>query len=228
MDLFGHNRAEKRKRRSIAILQNQSIPYIEHLPPIPDKSMIFLKTREEIAKRVITSLITIQVAYEIWDGCEDLEDCRAFFREQLKIYDVADCLTKLETQFFTDMPAPQKVLNMIWRYEGCWVLLWALGMVKSLDFPRQICDCVAAIGLVTAHDSFASFCKEIQMRSADEVLDEADLIYRYHWACVDARINGRPMPGGMNEEVVVERHMALNWLIGDEWALDWDDIEVHT
>lgn len=228
MGFFRQSKAEKRKRCSIAVLENQSIPYITHLPTIPEKSMISLKTQDKIVKRVLPSLITIQVACEIQNGCKDLEACRAFFYEQLEVYDVADCLTKLETQFFTAAPTSQEVLDMIWKYEGCWVLLWALGMVQSLDFPGRSCDCAAAISLVTAHDSFASFCKEVKMRSADEILDEADLIYRYHWACVDARIHGRPMPGGMNEEVVVERHMALNWLIGDEKAQDWDHIVVDT
>ena len=36
--------------------------------------------------------------------------------------------------------------------------------------------------------------EEAKLRSAKELLDEADLIYRYDWSCVDARINGAPPP----------------------------------
>ncbi|WP_256481570.1 DUF4272 domain-containing protein [Brevibacillus ruminantium] len=35
-------------------------------------------------------------------------------------------------------------------------------------------------------------------------------MYRYDWACVNARINGRTVEGGLNDEVVLECHRALN------------------
>jgi hypothetical protein len=54
-----------------------------------------------------------------------------------------------------------------------------------------------------------------------------DLIYRYDWACVDARIGGKPPPAGVNCEVVVERHRALNWLYGYQGQA-WDDVSTDT
>ena len=53
-----------------------------------------------------------------------------------------------------------------------------------------------------------------------------DRIYRYHWAVRDARIRGESVDG-LDAGVVVERHYALNWLIG---YLDqaWDDITTDT
>ena len=61
------------------------------------------------------------------------------------------------------------------------------------------------------------------MRNIEEILDEADLIYRYNWACVNARIKGENAPAGLDSEVVFERHWGLNWLIGkgtynDNWG----------
>ena len=66
------------------------------------------------------------------------------------------------------------------------------------------------------------------MRPVDEILDAADLNYRYDWACVNARIDRKSLPCGLNESVVVERHKALNWLIGADGAEDWDKIVVNT
>lgn len=228
MGIFIKSEAEKRKKRSIAVLKKQSIPYIDHLPVIADKSEVKLKTPLEIAKRVIASMITIQVACEIQNECEDLEDCRSFFREQLTVYDVADCLTEQEMKIFSAVPSQQEVIDVIWKYEACWVLFWALGMVSKLDFPGEICDCEAAIGLITRHNSLDSFTKTIQMRPVDEILDAADLNYRYDWACVNARIDRKSLPCGLNESVVVERHKALNWLIGADGAEGWDKIVVNT
>jgi hypothetical protein len=57
-------------------------------------------------------------------------------------------------------------------------------------------------------------------------LDEADLIYRYDWACVEARLKQRPTPANLNASVVLERHAALNWLI--QYDADWDEPDVNT
>ncbi|WP_083821056.1 DUF4272 domain-containing protein [Acetonema longum] len=59
------------------------------------------------------------------------------------------------------------------------------------------------------------------------MLDQADLIYRYDWACVDARIKKKPAPGGLNDEVVVERHRALNWLVC-YMDQEWDCVATNT
>jgi hypothetical protein len=61
----------------------------------------------------------------------------------------------------------------------------------------------------------------------DQILDQADLIYRYHWAVVDARVKGKQPPAGLDPGIVYERHYALNWLIrySDQ---EWDDISTDT
>ena len=66
-----------------------------------------------------------------------------------------------------------------------------------------------------------------RLRPQAEILDAADLIYRYNWAATDARINGRSAPAGLDGSVIYERHYALNWLIG-YLDLPWDDISTDT
>ena len=39
--------------------------------------------------------------------------------------------------------------------------------------------------------------------------------------------NGKPAPAGLNDDVAMERHHALNWLIGS-MDQDWDDISLDT
>lgn len=71
--------------------------------------------------------------------------------------------------------------------------------------------------------------KTVNLRSIDEILDEADLIYRYHWACVDARIHRKNVPADLDSGVVFERHWGLNWLIGkgtDDG--NWDCVSTNT
>ena len=51
--------------------------------------------------------------------------------------------------------------------------------------------------------------------------------YRYHWAVVDARVNGLEIPSDIDASVVYERHYALNWLVGYS-GQEWDDISTDT
>ena len=67
-----------------------------------------------------------------------------------------------------------------------------------------------------------------RLRSRKELLDQADLIYRLHWACVDARVMGMPAPGGLEEGVVMERHRALFWLAGCDDMCLWDEVDLST
>ncbi len=73
----------------------------------------------------------------------------------------------------------------------------------------------------------AQFLADAKLRPLPEILDHADRIYRYHWAVVDARVNGRdPLPS-MEPGVTLERHYAFNWLVG-YMEQEWDDIGTDT
>ncbi len=67
----------------------------------------------------------------------------------------------------------------------------------------------------------------LTQRHGNAALDQADVIYRYHWATTDARIKGQPSPAKLEGGVVQERHYVLNWLIG-YMDQDWDDISTDT
>ncbi|HZY36348.1 MAG TPA: DUF4272 domain-containing protein [Mucilaginibacter sp.] len=106
------------------------------------------------------------------------------------------------------------------------VLLWALGFVDSLAYPSQQCD-VPADTKILEDLTEAQFMQKAKLRSKKEILDQADLILRLDWACVNARVNKEPVPGKLDKGVVFERHYALNWLIR---YLDqnWDDVSTDT
>jgi hypothetical protein len=72
-----------------------------------------------------------------------------------------------------------------------------------------------------------NFRQNAKLRSKQEILDQADLILRLNWACVNARVKNEPMPGGLDASVVYERHYSLNWLIR---YMDqaWDDVTTDT
>ncbi|MMZ57256.1 hypothetical protein D1872_191750 [compost metagenome] len=106
-------------------------------------------------------------------------------------------------------------------------MLWALGYVDELEYPSSICNVPAAVAILKEHETYADFIAHAQMRKKDEILDAADLIYRYDWVCVDSRINNRPVPGELDGGVVYERHRALNWLI-TYMEQEWDQVTTDT
>lgn len=218
----------ERKQKSIEILKTNMVPYMEALPVIEDVNEIQMRSAEEIAKRAIACLISIQVACDINSG-ENVEESREFFKGFLQRYKVEEELTDNEKKIIFGRPDKQDVINMAWKYEAYWTLIWALGIVDKLEYPSQICDCNFAIRTVADYEDFNAFMKTIKLRNIEEILDEADLIYRYNWACVNARIKGENEPAGLDSEVVFERHWGLNWLIGKGTYNDnWDSVSTDT
>ncbi|MCM3701848.1 DUF4272 domain-containing protein [Paenibacillus macerans] len=217
----------ERKQRNLAYLKEKQIPYLEHLPELPTLSELKVKSREEIARRAAALLIAIQYACDVAQE-SDLAEAKAFVTGLLDQFGVADELTEAERELLEQAePARQDAINLTWQYEAYWALLWALGVVDSLDFPDHTCDCDFAIQAVSSCGGFAEFLERTSLRRPEEILDEADKIYRLHWACVNDRIQGREPAGGLSESVVMERRRALFWMIGyrDE---AWDDISMDT
>ncbi|HEU0126099.1 MAG TPA: DUF4272 domain-containing protein, partial [Flavobacterium sp.] len=117
-----------------------------------------------------------------------------------------------------------------WKCEGIWTLTWALKKVETLDFPNEFCNLenISAENYPVGKDKdpfdFINAVNEV--RSKNEILDAADLYYRYNWACVDERIKGNQIEG-INPGIVYERQYALNWLI-HYMDQDWDHVTCDT
>lgn len=218
---------EDRKARSIAILKSRDIPYIDHLPVIESAAQAKRRSGEEIARRAIACLTAIQAACDRHAGQYTPENAH-YCLEFLQKYEMGEVLTPKEITILNNRGSEQDVINMAWKYEAYWTLLWALGIVPELDYPDHIIDCDFAIHAVASCDNFAEFMAKVRLRDIEDILNEADLIYRYHWACRDAVLNGREPPCGLIHSVVSERHAGLNWLIAAMGNDDWDFPDIST
>ena len=209
---------ELRKKRSEESLKISGIPINPHLPVIESEDEITLRSPEDIAKRAI-ALLAVAVRGE---GLEQQEAIDILTERK-----VWESTTPKERAFLLNKnPTEQERINFTWRYEGLWVLLWALGHIEELGMPTSICDVPHAVRIVLDIPA-ETFIGQAKSRSKSEILDETDFIYRYHWAVVDARLKGNETPGNLDPGVVYERHYTLNWLIGylDQ---EWDDISTDT
>jgi hypothetical protein len=194
------------------------VPVNAALPVIETESKARRRSKEEVAHRAL-ALLVVAVKGEGLD--------QATTQKIAKQYGLAPHFTPKERAFLQDAsPTQQDRVQFSWRYEAAWTLLWALGFVDKLEKPSKICDVPRAVRLMKERTA-PQFIAQSKLRSLPEILDQADRIYRYHWAVVDARVKGKEPPAGLDPGVTQERHQALNWLIG-YMDQSWDDVTTDT
>ena len=199
--------AQERKDISIEILKSQGVPFIEHLPLRYETGEVAPREKDEVIARAICSFAAIMCACTIRDNGELTDEDKQGTKDFLdNRFGCLDKLTRMERRVIEGEASYDEAVNMGWKYESLWALLWAMGLVKELDFPKDICDCNFVMKTFSG-----DFSERVKMRGTDEILQALDLIYRYHWACVNARVNGTKS-AGLDEEVVMERRGGLEWL----------------
>ena len=180
--------ALQRKMRSEAILNSESVPINKHLPVIETEKEAKRRTKEEIAHRALTLLVVAVKG-------EGLE--QPIVEKLIKDYGLKSHLSPKERAFINSAaPSQHDRVQFTWRYEAAWTLLWALGYVEKLEKPSAICDVSRAVSFMRDRNA-KQFIADAKLRPLGEILDQADRIYRYHWAVVDARVNGRKSPAGL-------------------------------
>ena len=234
-DLLDGNRPEEaqadveRRLRSIALLEDKHIPYMEYLRSEALESEVHLRSRKEMVQRA-AALFAVAVYSEVMlsEG-SGREEALFNFNKMEQLYGVESYLTPDEAAYI-DNPDPeeQECIQFGWRYECAGVLLWAAGVVDDLPYPSKIIDVPVLAAIFWQHKGIGELLSKGFPRSQSEILDAADITLRYDWACVEAQIHEKDAPASLNGGVVMERHYAFNWIIGANGGADWDDIQPNT
>jgi acetolactate synthase small subunit len=207
----------ERKEKSESFLEQHGIKTNKNLPCTIDAVAVEERTEKELIDRAYALLVIAAkgegVEQEHLIKIVEAKRIDSFSPYETFIYDAAT-LSDQERAYAT------------WRYESLYVVLWALGITEELKYPDEICD-VSAIVSAIFQPSRENFEKMVKLKSPFEILDELDKTYRMNWACVDARISGNEVAGGINSSVVYERHYALNWLTNHQ-NQDWDAVQTNT
>ena len=213
-----HNDQRLRKQWAEDLLRAEGIPINPHLPMIESEAQIAMRTPREVAERL--QALTM-VAFK---GSEEPD--QAHFDSIIVERGVRRNFSPDELAFVDD-PKPDLYTStqFSWRSEAAWVLLWALRHIDgALGLPRTTCN-VSTLA-ETVYDTID--LTKNGLRSAHDVLNEADLIYRCHWAVRQSGLTNEDAPAGLHPDVIMERHQALNWLIGYNEGADWDDVTTDT
>lgn len=210
--------AVARKARSIALLKAEMVPYIEHLPHIASERETVRRSIEEIAHRAIALAIV---------AAKGQTNDYQMGRMLIEKFGASQFLSPNESEFMSERePAfPERAENS-WHIEGAQVMLWALAIIPTLPRPDAACEARNIVETLNRLET-TGIVAQGQLRPQSEILDAADLIYRYHWAVRDAGLKGSEPPAGLMPGVVFERHRALNWLIGYN-RQPWDDVTTDT
>jgi len=132
-----------------------------------------------------------------------------------------DALSPLEQAFLQqEAPSKQDCAPFIWRYESLYLLEWALGLVDELPYPDATAESSKVVDTLIE-------MRGPQLRPATEILDALDLHYRLHWFLRQARLKQGVEVAGLDADVIMERHRALNWLVRFQHA-GWDVVDTPT
>jgi hypothetical protein len=213
--------AWQRKAATEATLAARGLAPSPTLPPVVAAPELRLRTAAEAGSRAIALLAVALRAESLAAGkalpVAELEQ---------KLPGVRQALSPLETAFLdAEQPADAELTQFSWRYESLLTLEWALGLAE-LPWPDGPCD-AATVSRTLLERAEEVVGAKARLRPAAEILDALDLHYRLHWLVRQSRIDGKPLPTGIDAGVVSERHHALNWLCSFEDA-GWDETDTPT
>lgn len=206
-----------RKLRSEAEIAGHRLPLLPNLPYFAPLSRIRFRSENEVIRRAAAVTCISHRAQLAFLG--DLD-------EFMKQEDVFVCLTPEEKRYYfspVDREAPVNAVHT-WRIESCHALYWALGHLVRLSYPDAATDPKTLYHLFFA-PGLRGFRAASRLRTANEVLDAADLYFRL-FALAQHRM--RPdgtLPGQLSYPIVRERYVALCWLVGKG---EWDELQKNT
>ncbi|HRF79191.1 MAG TPA: DUF4272 domain-containing protein [Flavobacteriales bacterium] len=210
--------AEERKRESMKRLRSLGIPVIEHLPVIEEEGEARIRTAQEIAERILV-LAHLNLVAEVPKE-------RAEVVEFLKETCLWQAVSPKEQELFGRKLSKQEAIDISWRTECIWVMLWVLGKFPTIELPTEqveVDELFAFIPeLATDHTAFVQTAK---LRPVPEILDFSDLTYRLHWAARQADLDGDQRTP-LILSAVREQHYAINWIT--YYAEDWDEVTTDT
>ncbi len=218
---------EKRRKETIKKLVSKDLDYCRSLPFIGDYKIY--KTDNQICKRFIASL------FFSWRACEYSSDKQFYETEAKEVVEEAIEQFKLKRYLFPDEERmmdkdcdEQTIVRVSWEIECCYALAWVLGIISTEEMENYVVDVNygSLFDFIKSFNNFSEIKAACTMRSYSEIMSMLDLYYNYHWVCVENRINPQAKSGNLNEEVIMERRRAIEWLITRDRT--WDDISLDT
>ena len=116
----------------------------------------------------------------------------------------------------------QTAVDISWREEALWALLWTLELVDDLP-PDQLCGSEPFYERLAPDMDPARGLTDVALRPLPEIVAMLDFYYLLHWHARKAQYHGSRWDPQIAPGVVLERRRALEWLFQD---LPWEDVDL--
>ncbi len=207
------------KNETMQLLASINIPFYSRVPLIEEGQESKIRSSVEIAKRILV-LSYLCYLSEVW---EDRDEVVEFLKKEDLWASVSSNEQKL---FLKEKLTEKERINISWRPEGIWLLLFVIHKIDQLALPQQEIKMDAIFDQIPDFMAATkSFINAATLRPTGQILDAFDLIYRIHWAVRDAQLNNSA-PLNVHPGIVFERHYAINWVLNP--TLNWDDVTTDT
>lgn len=206
-----------RKRKNEEFLKKQGALIEDYLPAIEGEKKAKIKNPVEIARRAM-ALILCSTKAEGLSSTEAIKIMQMFHLEK-------DLTTAERTFLFSNSVTDEERTRFAWRHEAAFVLLWAIGYIKDLPMPKEICNGAQLVAIMVEKGE-ELFVVDATLLAISEILDQADLNYRMHYLVQCALQRAKQSPLGLNSSVVIERQLAFNWLSSYE-NKSWEDLSLE-
>lgn len=209
----------KSKTQTEILLVSLGIPFHDRVSLIEKEQESEIRSAQDIAQRILILTYLIYIS--------NVEEDRLAIIEFLKKENLWDSVTGNERKLFLKKKLTEKErINISWRSEGIWVLLFTINKIEKLELPQQEIEMDAIFNQMPDFmTKTEGFVKSAVIRSPTEILDLWDLIYRIHWAVRNVKLNNLA-PLDVDSSIVIERHYAINWVTNS--SLNWDDVTTDT
>jgi hypothetical protein len=201
------------RSRSLARAERLGYPVNTNLPLID--APVQEKSADEVLGRALCLLVVMACA----DGF-----AREKGLEWLEREGITDALSPNEREFLHTGEGDVDALGA--PVESLWTFLWALRVVRRLNFAYPFDDDIAfLIPNLEKNEPAVELREKQKLRPLGVIFQQLDLAYCLHWAVVDAHIKGHKTPGDVHPSVIYHRLRALEWLVGTD---PWDEVVMDT
>lgn len=212
---------EQRKAFSEETIRSLGVRIHEHLPPIEAEDQVELRSIDEVFKRLIA----------LWSvaGTAMLPG-NTYFREYVVENNLQGWLSKRELEFLLrEQPNKQQTIQFSWQLEALYFLGWCAGLFEHIAIPIVESSVKEFMDIFPQKKELPDQLRSaIQLRKKSDVLDQADLLYRLHWAVRNFRLSASETTPSVNGGIVQEWHRAANWMIRYDQEDNWDYVATDT
>ncbi|MCB9913457.1 MAG: DUF4272 domain-containing protein [Verrucomicrobiales bacterium] len=206
-----------RKEETESYLRSRGVPVNPHLPCTESPEELSVATPEQVAWRVcvLSGLVA--------RACGAPRDLvmRYFESDGLFQHTSAGEAEVVRAELLK----PEQRAQFQWQVEGLWELAWVLSLIPRPDHFRT-CGNELVTLVPKPGGPVGDFIERAQMRPNDELLAEADMLYRLHWAVREASLRRQRIPTGLPCQVTEERLRAINWVLSSE--VTWEETDTST